>query len=373
MRPYALHDPPPHSRAAGRGVGGWARRGRRRLARRRRRHTQAKAAEVGLSNAKRSATVWAVGDGADGGDEARRVAEWWRARKPGPPAVPRRRVRQRHARRSSIATTAPSTGASTASRRPRPATTTGPTTRRATTRTGRQAEPRAQTGTSTRSRPPAGSSSASTRRPAMEEGRRRRRWLKRRVREPGTCRIAFWHRPFLNAGRHGDQKDTSLCGTPLRRPRRPGAQRARPQHPALQAHRGHRAADLGRRRARVCTRATSTTRGWCGTRTTRPAPCASTCGRGLARFSFVTRTGQARCTGQRPLPEPACGPYSAADFGYWITGSSLPPKPGAAAIAGACITGSSRGVAAIMPRASCSSACAAGASGSSTTSGTPLV
>jgi hypothetical protein len=35
------------------------------------------------------------------------------------------------------------------------------------------------------------------------------RWLKRQVREPGTCRIAFWHRPFVSAGRHGDQEDVA--------------------------------------------------------------------------------------------------------------------------------------------------------------------
>jgi hypothetical protein len=42
----------------------------------------------------------------------------------------------------------------------------------------------------------------------LEEGSPQRRWLKRRVRGNGTCRIAFWHRPFQNAGRHGDQKQT---------------------------------------------------------------------------------------------------------------------------------------------------------------------
>ncbi len=25
----------------------------------------------------------------------------------------------------------------------------------------------------------------------------------------GTCRIAFWHRPYLNAGKHGDQENTA--------------------------------------------------------------------------------------------------------------------------------------------------------------------
>jgi hypothetical protein len=33
------------------------------------------------------------------------------------------------------------------------------------------------------------------------------RWLQRRLAAPGTCRLAFWHRPRLNAGRHGDQAD----------------------------------------------------------------------------------------------------------------------------------------------------------------------
>jgi Calcineurin-like phosphoesterase len=33
------------------------------------------------------------------------------------------------------------------------------------------------------------------------------RWLRARVRAPGTCRLAFWHRPRFSAGRHGDQPD----------------------------------------------------------------------------------------------------------------------------------------------------------------------
>jgi 3',5'-cyclic AMP phosphodiesterase CpdA len=36
------------------------------------------------------------------------------------------------------------------------------------------------------------------------------RWLKAQMRgAAGTCRIAFWHRPYLNAGRHGDQEDVA--------------------------------------------------------------------------------------------------------------------------------------------------------------------
>jgi hypothetical protein len=42
------------------------------------------------------------------------------------------------------------------------------------------------------------------------------RWLKRAVREPGTCRIAFWHRPYLSASRHGDQEDVAPLWNALR-------------------------------------------------------------------------------------------------------------------------------------------------------------
>jgi Calcineurin-like phosphoesterase len=33
------------------------------------------------------------------------------------------------------------------------------------------------------------------------------RWLRGRVAGPGSCRIAFWHRPRYSAGTHGDQPD----------------------------------------------------------------------------------------------------------------------------------------------------------------------
>ena len=36
------------------------------------------------------------------------------------------------------------------------------------------------------------------------------RWLRARLRRPGTCRLAFWHRPRFSAGRsHGDQPDVA--------------------------------------------------------------------------------------------------------------------------------------------------------------------
>jgi hypothetical protein len=38
---------------------------------------------------------------------------------------------------------------------------------------------------------------------------RQLRWLAREVARPGTCRLAFWHRPRFSAGRHGDQADVA--------------------------------------------------------------------------------------------------------------------------------------------------------------------
>jgi hypothetical protein len=43
------------------------------------------------------------------------------------------------------------------------------------------------------------------------------RWLRRQVRTPGTCRLAFWHRPRFNVGRHGDAPDVAPLWDALRR------------------------------------------------------------------------------------------------------------------------------------------------------------
>jgi predicted phosphodiesterase len=51
----------------------------------------------------------------------------------------------------------------------------------------------------------------------LEAGSPQRKWLKAQLRgKRGNCRIAFWHRPFLNAGRHGDQKDTGVLWRALK-------------------------------------------------------------------------------------------------------------------------------------------------------------
>jgi 3',5'-cyclic AMP phosphodiesterase CpdA len=40
-----------------------------------------------------------------------------------------------------------------------------------------------------------------------DAGSEQLQWLRRQLREPGTCRLAFWHRPRYSAGKHGDQAD----------------------------------------------------------------------------------------------------------------------------------------------------------------------
>ena len=42
------------------------------------------------------------------------------------------------------------------------------------------------------------------------------RWLRRRVAGSGDCRLAFWHRPLMSAGKHGDSEDTLPLWAPLR-------------------------------------------------------------------------------------------------------------------------------------------------------------
>ena len=41
-------------------------------------------------------------------------------------------------------------------------------------------------------------------------------WLRRQLRAPGTCRLGFWHRPRFSAGRHGDQVDVAPLWNALR-------------------------------------------------------------------------------------------------------------------------------------------------------------
>ncbi len=43
----------------------------------------------------------------------------------------------------------------------------------------------------------------------LGRGSRQGRWLARQLATPGTCRVAFWHRPRYSAGLHGDQADVA--------------------------------------------------------------------------------------------------------------------------------------------------------------------
>jgi len=48
-------------------------------------------------------------------------------------------------------------------------------------------------------------------------GSRQQRWLERAVNErPGTCRLAFMHRPYMNAGLHGDTRSLGSVWRTLR-------------------------------------------------------------------------------------------------------------------------------------------------------------
>lgn len=47
-------------------------------------------------------------------------------------------------------------------------------------------------------------------------GSRQQRWLARAVREPGTCRLAFMHRPYRSAGLHGDTRSLGALWRTLR-------------------------------------------------------------------------------------------------------------------------------------------------------------
>lgn len=42
------------------------------------------------------------------------------------------------------------------------------------------------------------------------------RWLRTQLRAPGTCRLAFWHKPRFSAGRHGDRADLKPLWDALR-------------------------------------------------------------------------------------------------------------------------------------------------------------
>jgi hypothetical protein len=162
--------------------------------------------KAGHSDSKRTAEVWAIGDGADGGGNSRRVAEMVARSRPdrvlylgdvydaGTRDEYENNYRPAYGRFDSIA--APTPGNHEWHNR---AEGYDPYWKAAGLVTNRHYYSFRTAGWEIIS---LNSESG------LEEGSPQRRWLKQRLRKPGTCRIAFWHRPFQNAGRHGDQKQT---------------------------------------------------------------------------------------------------------------------------------------------------------------------
>lgn len=51
---------------------------------------------------------------------------------------------------------------------------------------------------------------------SLGEGSAQLGWLRAKLRQPGTCRLAFFHRPRYSAGKHGDQDDVAPAWNALR-------------------------------------------------------------------------------------------------------------------------------------------------------------
>ena len=162
---------------------------------------------VALSNSKRSATVWAVGDGADGDARSRKVARVIARSRPdrllylgdvydkGTADEFDRNYRTVYGRFDRI--TAPT-----------PGNHDWPNHEEGYDPYWKKANPRLPQNRHWYAFKTAGWEflSLNSEEPHAE-GTPQERWAKGQVSESGTCRIAIWHRPFLNAGRHGDQPD----------------------------------------------------------------------------------------------------------------------------------------------------------------------
>jgi hypothetical protein len=163
----------------------------------------------------RQAIVWAVGDGADGGEPARAVAA--------------RIVAERFDRLLYLGDVYPN-GTRTDFVR-NYATTYGPLSAKTAPTPGNHDWPASATGYDpywrrALHRPPAdwyafraaGWQLLSLNSEAPHDrGSAQERWLRARLRTPGSCRIAFWHRPRYSAGtKHGDQPDMAPIWDDLR-------------------------------------------------------------------------------------------------------------------------------------------------------------
>jgi Calcineurin-like phosphoesterase len=51
---------------------------------------------------------------------------------------------------------------------------------------------------------------------SLDEGSTQLAWLRAKLKEPGTCRLAFFHRPRYSAGKHGDEDEMAPAWNALR-------------------------------------------------------------------------------------------------------------------------------------------------------------
>ncbi len=174
------------------------------------------AAPADLSDAKRSATIWAVGDGADGGEDAKRVAEVIARGKPD------RFLYLGDVYDSGTAEEFDSGYRSTYGRFDKIAAPTPGNHDWGNHEEGydpywKRANPRLPQNRHWYRFKIAGWEILSfNSEEEHADGTPQIRWAKKQVSKPGTCRIAFWHRPFMNAGRHGDQPDVEPLWNAMR-------------------------------------------------------------------------------------------------------------------------------------------------------------
>jgi predicted phosphodiesterase len=169
-----------------------------------------------VTDSKRSATIWAVGDGADGDARAKQVAELIERGRPDRVLylgdVYERGTREEFA--DNYRTTFGRFGAITA---PTPGNHDWPRHEEGYDPYWKQANPRLPQNRHWYRFVIAGWEFLSLNSEEDHDpGSAQVRWLRHQVREPGTCRIAFWHRPYLNAGRHSDQEDVAPLWEALR-------------------------------------------------------------------------------------------------------------------------------------------------------------
>lgn len=166
------------------------------------------------ANDQAPATVWAVGDGGDGGSAAKQLA---------------RRIAAEQPDRVMYLGDVYESGTA-AEFRENFSTVYGPLASRIAPTPGNHDWPRHETGYDpywarvTGAPPPpwyrlriAGWDLISLNSEAPHEERSEQlRWLRSQLEKPGTCRLAFWHRPLYSAGSHGDQDDVAPFWDALR-------------------------------------------------------------------------------------------------------------------------------------------------------------